>query len=85
MANAKKVIHEAIGGAEKQTYGLDQMSFVQRSRLSSSADLLQFEAVHIVQDLAKKKNSDALAQLSSQFAAAIRFTAGDPFRESKRA
>jgi len=83
LGEAKKVIQEATGGAEKQTYGLDQMSFMQRSRLSSSADLSHFEVVHLVQDLAKKENSAALAQLSSQIAAAIRYGAGDPFAKVK--
>ena len=42
-AEAKRVIKEATGGAEEIVYGLTQMSFFQRSRVASSADLAHFE------------------------------------------
>merc|ERR1711957_1084231 len=72
LATAKKVIQDATGGAEKISYGLDQMSFIQRSRISSRADLANYEAVRLVRDLAMKQNSRSLAQLASRMAAAFR-------------
>merc|ERR1719359_2004884 len=50
LATAKKVIVEATGGASDQSYGLNQMSFLQltRTRLSSGADLSKFEAVRFI-------------------------------------
>merc|ERR1719399_2704714 len=45
LATAKKVIVEATGGAAQQSYGFNQMSFLQ---LSSSADLSKAEAVRFV-------------------------------------
>merc|ERR1719421_2270337 len=49
LAEAKKVIKETTAGAESQTYGLEQVSFLQlsRSRLTSSVDLASFEAVKL--------------------------------------
>jgi hypothetical protein len=79
LATAKKVIKEATGGAAEQTYGLNQISFMQ---LSSSADLAKFEAVRFIRDLARKSNSAALAQLASRMSSAIKLgtAAGeDPF------
>merc|ERR1719201_2233008 len=79
LATAKKVIKEATGGAAEQTYGLNQLSFMQ---LSSSADLANAEAVRFVRDLARKTKSPVLAQLASRMSSAIRLgtAAGDdPF------
>merc|ERR1719310_782257 len=47
LATAKKVIKESTGGAAEQTYGLNQVSFLQvdRMRVDSRADLAKFEAV----------------------------------------
>merc|ERR1719407_284686 len=77
LAEAKKVIAEATGGAESQAYGLTQVSFLQssRSRIGTSADLSNFEAVRLVRDLAKKHNSPALAQLASRMSSAIKLCA----------
>jgi len=73
LATAKKIIKEAIGGA-----ALDQVdSFLQTSKLSSQADLANFEVVRYVRDLAKKEKSAALAQLASRVAAAVRFGNGN--------
>jgi hypothetical protein len=80
LAQAKKVIKEATGGAEQIAYGLDQTSFFQRS--SSSSDLARFEAVRFVRDLARKHDSPTLAQLASRMASAMRFGA-DPFEKVK--
>merc|ERR1719197_1477034 len=68
LATAKKVIVEATGGASEQSYGLNQLSFLQLSNsgLSSGADLGKFEAVRFIRDLARKSKSPALAQLASR-------------------
>merc|ERR1719399_2459668 len=82
LATAKKVIKESTGGADgaaEQTYGFNQLSFMQ---LSSSADLAKSEAVRFVRDLARKNKSPALAQLASRMNSAIKLgnAAGeDPF------
>merc|ERR550532_3704389 len=88
LADAKRVIAEETGGAEKLAYGLDQVSLVQvgRAALSSGMDLANFEAVQLVRDLAKKERSPALAQLASRMATAMRLGAGegdDPFAKVK--
>jgi hypothetical protein len=82
LAEAKKVIEEATGGAEKIAYGLDQVSLFQRSRITSSTDLARFEAVRFVRDLARKNNSPQLAQLASRMSSAMRF-GSDPFAKVK--
>merc|ERR1719440_249657 len=63
LATAKKIIKEATGGAAGQSYGLNQVSFLQ---VSSGADLANAEAVRFVRDLARKHNAPALAQLASR-------------------
>jgi len=73
LAQAKKVIKETTGGAEEQSYGLAQVSFVQRSKSSSSARA----AVRFVRDLARKQTSPLLAQLASRMTAAMRSGATD--------
>jgi len=85
LANAKKVIGEATGGAASITYG---MSFLQNSLVSSAsstADLAKFEAVRFVRDLAVKTNSKSLAQLASRMSSAMRLStgSGDPFAKVK--
>jgi len=74
LATAKKIVIEATGGA-----ALDQTadSFLQTSKLSSQADLANFEVVRFVRDLAKKEKSASLAQLASRVASAVRFGAGN--------
>jgi len=67
LATAKKIIKETTGGAAGQSY-----SFLQSS-IASSSDLRNFEAVRFVKQLAKKHGSNALAQLASRMASAIRF------------
>jgi len=68
LAEAKKVIEEATGGA-----ALAQASFLQtdRSRLNSGADLASFEVVHLIRDLARKQGSSALMQLASRMSSAM--------------
>jgi len=88
LAAAKTAISENTGGADSLTYGLSQVSFMQRSssRLSSSMDLAHFEAVRFVRDLARKQKDPMLAQLASRMASAVHFSseAGqDPFAKVK--
>lgn len=88
LAEAKKVILEATGGAESVSYGLNQVSFLQTAsgaELASSADLANFEVVRMVRDLARKVGSAALAQLANRIAVAAHSGAGtsDPFGKIK--
>merc|ERR1719487_2356074 len=78
LGEAKKVVSDMTGGAEKLSYGLNQVSLLQ---LSSSADLAQFEAVRFVRDLAKKQHSVALDQLASRMSSAVKL--GGPFDKVK--
>jgi len=88
LATAKKVITEATSGAASQSYGLDQVSFLQLSagtRIQNGADLAKFEVVRFIRDLAKKSKSTALTQLASRVASAIRLSdnTADPFAKVK--
>merc|ERR1719215_1487278 len=71
IAEAKKVISSETVGAEGATYGLNQVSFAQRSKLSSRTDLANFEALRLVRKLAQKDHSSALAQLASRMSSAM--------------
>jgi len=65
---------------------LNQVSFLQRSELSSTADLAKYEAVRYVRDLARKQQSPALAQLASRMSSAMRLSTDsgeDPFGKVK--
>merc|ERR1719199_1902867 len=77
LATAKKVIVEATGGAADQSYGLNQVSFLQTGKveISSGVDLANFEAVRLIRDLARKSKSPALAQLASRMSSAMRLGA----------
>jgi hypothetical protein len=89
IAAAKKAIADMTSGAEGSTYSLLQVTRSERSqnRLSTRADLANFEAVRFVRDLAKKNGGDmALSQLASRMAAALhsdRVGGGDPFAKVK--
>merc|ERR1712039_788001 len=84
LAEAKKVINSETVGAEGATYGLNQVSFVQRSKLSSQADLANYEAVRFVRNLARKQKSTALSQLASRMSSAINAgSSADPFGKVK--
>merc|ERR1719207_149177 len=75
LATAKKIIVEATAGAQSISYGLDQVSFVQLGtsvRLHTHADLVSFEVVRHVKDLARKQHSSTLAQLSSRMNSAVK-------------
>merc|ERR1719162_2105869 len=84
LAEAKRVISESTGGvgsgeaAEAQTYGLEQVSFLQltRSRLTTGADLANLEAVRFLKDLARKENFPELEQLASRMSSAMRMGSG---------
>jgi len=82
LAEAKKILKDAAGGAAAQTY-----SFVQvRSGLTTGTDLANFEAVRFIRDLARKENSVDLAQLASRISSAMRFASAqsaDPFAKVK--
>merc|ERR1719150_913539 len=83
LAEAKKILKETTGGAEAQTYGLNQESFFQ---ITSKAGLAQFEAVRLVRDLARKDNSRALTQLASRLEMTVRTSnaqGADPFAKVK--
>jgi len=85
LATAKKIIKESTGGAAGQSYGLNQISFLQVGRVASGADLAKFEAVRFIRDLARKSKAPALAQLASRMESAMRLGAGeaDPFAKVK--
>lgn len=90
LASAKKAIQESTGGAAKQTYELNQVSFLQfgRTQLSSKAkaDLSKFNVVHFVRDLARKTESTELAQLASRMSSAMKLgsvSSDDPFAKVK--
>jgi len=72
IAKAKKILEETTGGAVGQSY-----SFLQRSTMSTRADLKRSEVVTVVSNLAKKHHSSALAQLASRISAVVKYGAGD--------
>jgi len=84
LAEAKKVLQEAVGGAAAQTYSFVQV--MSRSGLTTGTDLANFEAVRFIRDLARKENSVDLAQLASRISSAMRFASAqnaDPFAKVK--
>jgi len=68
LATAKKIIKEATS--------LAQVSFLQKAKITSRADLVNFEAVRFVRDLARKQHSSALAQLASRLTSTVKFSSG---------
>merc|ERR1719461_1110161 len=70
LADAKNVLEEKIGGADRITYGLSQVSFLQVTR-SEGAGLAKLDAVRFIRDLAKKQRSAALAQLATRMATIV--------------
>merc|ERR1719189_1215524 len=62
------------------TYGLTQVSFLQ---LNSMEGLVQFEAVRLIRDLARKQGSSSLAQLATRMDAAMHSGVADPFAKVK--
>jgi len=88
LATAKKVIKEATGGAEKITYGLDQVSFLQvaRTQITSRSQNIGYKMVKFVRDLARKHHSKELALLASQMRSVVHLgdtNGDDPFAKVK--
>merc|ERR1719261_1703533 len=84
IAQAKKIIIEATGGATAQTYSFLQV--MANSQLRTSADLGNMEAVKAVQKLAQTFHSAAFAQLANRMSAAAKMGAAageDPFAKVK--
>lgn len=85
LAKAKKVIVQATGGAESQTYSLLQIESA-KSSIAARTDLVNFEAVTCVKKLARRMHSPALTQLASKMATLMRIGGGsgdDPFAKVK--
>merc|ERR1719150_1058597 len=76
LAKAKEIIKEATSGS-----ALDQVSFVQRSLITSGRDLHRYEVVRLIRDLARKYNSGSLVQLASKMATAMQ--SSDSFAKIK--
>merc|ERR1719362_1139319 len=74
LAEAKKAIADNTGAADSLSYGLNQVSLIQR--LATGTDLAHFEAVRFIRDLARKQNSKSLAQLAVRMATAMRLSTG---------
>merc|ERR1719359_1725762 len=84
IAQAKKIIIEATGGATAQTYSFLQLTA--KSQLRTSADLGNMEAVKAVRKLAQTFHSAAFAQLANRMSAAAKMGAAageDPFAKVK--
>lgn len=90
LADAKRVLTEATSGAAAQTYDFTQVDSAHESEavtVSSRSDLVNFEAVRFVRDLAKKFNNDrALMQLAMRMSGAMRAgrNSADPFGKVKK-
>jgi len=84
LDEATKILKESTTGAVEQTYSLLQVS--EGSKLRTRADLKKAEVANVVQQLAKKYHSSALAQLASRISAVIRLggsSGEDPFIKVK--
>jgi len=80
LAEAKKILAETTSGADTITYGLTQVSFLQ---LNSMEGLVQFEAIRLIRDLARKQSSSSLAQLATRMDIAMHSGVADPFAKVK--
>jgi predicted nucleic acid-binding Zn-ribbon protein len=65
IAEAKKIVKDATGGAEAQSYSLLQ--------ISSRSDLKKSEVITVIKNLARTHHSAALAQLASRVDAVVRY------------
>lgn len=65
IAQAKKIVQDATGGAEEQSYSLLQ--------ISSRSDLKKSEVITVIKNLARTHHSAALAQLASRVDAVVRY------------
>jgi len=77
LAQAQKTIQEATGSA------LDQVSLLQESSLASRENMANFEAVHLIRDLARQQHSQVLAQLAARMASVMQGGSADPFGKVK--
>lgn len=91
VRKAKQIIGETTKDAEYTAYGFVQVSQdrhqTQQLRLSTHADLVNFEVVNMLRQLAKAQKSQMLTQLSSRVASVIHFAAQsgeDPFAKVKQ-
>jgi len=78
IAKAKQILEETSGGAVGQSYSFLQMS--------SKTDLKRAEVITVVERLAKKHHSAALAQLASRINAVVRMgsaSGANPFEKVK--
>merc|ERR1719326_9573 len=71
IAEAKKIVQDAVGGAVSQSYSLLQVEIA--SKQQSRMYLANLEVVAAVKKLAKEQHSSALAQLASRVSAVIRY------------
>jgi len=93
LAKAKQVIAESTSGAASMTYGLDQTSFIQTGRATSTSRASPSDApskgravLRFLRDFAQKHHAPALAQLATKAAALLRLggkTGEDPFAKVK--
>lgn len=86
LATAKKIIIEKTGGAAKQSYGLEQVSFLQIKSRTSTRDSAGLAALRVVRQLAKTQGSRAILALADRMATAARLGAlhgDDPFAKIK--
>jgi len=82
IAQAQKILKEATGGAQEQSYSLLQMHSM--SRLQSKTDMKNAEVVTMVKKLAHDHHSAALAQLASRIKAVMSYGSnGDVFAKVK--
>jgi predicted nucleic acid-binding Zn-ribbon protein len=80
LAAAKKAIAEMTGGADKLSYGLDQVSFLQVAEGQPRARAV----VRFMLELARKQNSKSLAQLATRISSTMRLSHGEvPFEKIK--
>lgn len=84
IAEATQILEESTSGAADQSYSFVQTKTV--SKLRTRADLVKSEVVAMVQRLAQKHHSSALAQLASRIGAVVHLgtrTGEDPFVKVK--
>jgi len=82
IAKAKTILEETSSGAVSQSYSFVQVA----TRIQSRADLAKSEVVTMVQQLARKHHSAALAQLASKISAVVKYGSlggEDPFAKVK--
>jgi len=84
IAEAKKILKETSSGAVSQTYSFVQVASSADLSMQTRADLGRSQVVAMVQRLARKHHSGALAQLASRISSALKFHGGDdPFAKIK--